>query len=107
MHHQASVFHLTFLAWDVKKTLPETRLKKSLIILLAAGVQAGSLILLFSYYLSLRRKRKRQRSLKTLIFMFFGTERSELSSSLNTDFRLALLGQFRSQKKKKKKLLFF
>lgn len=85
-----------------KKALPETRLKKSLIILLAAGVQAGSLILLFSYYLSLRRKRKRQRSLKTLVFMFFGTERSELSSSLNTDFRLALLGQFRSQKNKKK-----
>lgn len=33
----------------------------------------------------------------SLVFMFSGMERSsELSSSFNVDFRLALLGQFRS-----------
>lgn len=80
----------------------EDKAEKQLIILLAAGVQAGSLILLFSYYLLLVRKgkKKAEKFENPLVFMFFDRERSELSSSLNTDFMLALPGQFRSPPKK-------
>lgn len=77
--------HLTCLAWDVKKPFLSLGCK-SLIILLAAGVLSGSLILLLSCYFFAQKARKMLEKSKTPpIFIFVGTESSELSSSLSID----------------------
>lgn len=99
MRHQASVFHLTLLAWDVKKPLLRAGWREANNSLgsWSLGWEPHSIVFLLSFT---QKKRKASEKFENpLVFMFSGMERrNELSSPFRVDFRLALLRQFRSPK---------
>lgn len=99
MCHQTSTFHLTLLAWDVKKPLLRAGWKEANNSpgSWSPGWEPYSIVFLLPFT---QKKRKASEKFENpLVFMFSGMEsRNELSSPFRIDFRLALLRQLRSPK---------